>query len=311
VTSPRHCYPTPDEVADWCRAIRRLADGADVGAELLDEVPWPATAGVRHARGRHVAFHSQALGRWYGLWQPCPSGRGPLLLHVPGYAAEMSAHPELTADGYNVLHINPLGYVTPDGPDASKREGETWPVLPDTVRTLGESGYVDWLAHGVAAALWAREQDGVEPDRFAFFGTSQGGGGALLLGSILAESGVRAVAADVPFLTDFAWVHENQAGGAYDLIAGPLETLAQEGADRLAAGWRALGLVDTLSHAHRLTMPVLLTAGADDATCPPQTIRALFEQLPGTRGYVELAGQGHGYTVPFLNLTRAWMRLHV
>jgi len=234
-----------------------------------------------------------------------------VLLHLPGYGAEMSAHPELVADGYNVLHINPLGYATPHGPDQSKKRQDTWPVLPDTVRSMGKEGYVDWLTEAAAATLWALGQERVDDGRFAFFGTSQGGGTALLMGSIFRDRGVRAVAADVPFLTDFAWVHGNRSGGAYNLIAPPLEALAQEGADRLAAGWKALGLVDTLSHAHRLTMPVLLTAGGDDVTCPPATIRALFDRLPGTRSYTELAGQGHAYTMPFLNLTRAWMRLHV
>lgn len=311
MTSGRDWYPTAAEVDEWCRALLRRAEGADLGVEMLDEVPWSPAGGIRHARARYVAFHSTALGRWYGIWQPCPSGRGPVLIHVPGYGAEMSTHPELTADGYNVLHISPLGYATPEGHDLSKQEGDSWPVLPETIRTFGEGGYVDWLAQAVAATLWVREQDGVESGRYGLFGTSQGGGGSLLLGSILAEDGVLAVAADVPFLTDYAWAHEEGIEGAYDLIRAPLEALAKEGPERLAAGWKALGFADTICHAHRLTMPVLLTSGRDDTTCPPETIRALFERLPGTRGYVDLAGQGHEYTVPFLTLTRAWMRLHV
>jgi cephalosporin-C deacetylase-like acetyl esterase len=311
MASARDWYPTPTEVDEWCRALVRRAEGADVHAELLGDVPWSPAAGIRHASARYVAFHSSALGEWYGIYQRCPSGRGPVLVHVPGYGAEMSTHPELTADGYNVLHVSPLGYATPDGQDLSKRDGDTWPVLPDTVRTLGEGGYVDWLAQAAAAALWARTLEGVEPDRLAFFGTSQGGGTALLLGSILSEEGARAVAADVPFLTDMPWVYENKSGGAYDLIAPPLEALAKEGSDRLAAGWKALGFADTLCHAHRLTMPVLLTAGSADTICPPQTIRTLFDRLPATRAYVELGGQAHAYTVPFLTLARAWMRLYV
>ena len=145
--SPRKWYPSATEVDGWCRAVFRRAEGADVGGELLDPLPWSAVGGIRHARMRYVAFHSVALGTWYGIWQPCPSGRGPLLVHVPGYAAEMSAHPELTADGYNVLHVNPLGYVTPEGPDLSKRVDDAWPVLPDTVRTLGEAlcGVLPWI----------------------------------------------------------------------------------------------------------------------------------------------------------------------
>ena len=77
-----------------------------------------------------------------------------------------------------------------------------------------------------------------------------------------------------------------------------------------ARGWRALGFIDTISHARRLTVPVLLTAGSDDATCPPDTIESLFEVLPGTRSYSLLSGVGHGYTEEFLPLASAWFRLY-
>ena len=258
-----------------------------------------------------MRFKSASLGEWYGFWQPCPSGRGPLLVHVPGYGAEMSAHPELVSAGYNVLHVNPLGYATPSGPDESKRQDDTWPVLPDTVRTLGEHGYVDWLAHAAAGALWAMGREGVDGDRCAFFGSSQGGGTALLLGSIFRDRGVSAVAADVAYLCDFRMAHGREEQGGYSLGLSVLDRLAEDRPDDLPAAWKALGFIDTVSHAHRLTMPVLLTAGADDGTCPPAHILSLFDRLPGTRSYTELAGQAHAYTQPFLPLARAWFGLYV
>ena len=80
---------------------------------------------------------------------------------------------------------------------------------------------------------------------------------------------------------------------------------------KVPAAWRALGLIDTLSHAHRLTMPVLLTAGGDDTVCPPASIQSLFERLPGTRSCTFLAGQAHAYTPAFLHLTAAWFGMYV
>jgi cephalosporin-C deacetylase-like acetyl esterase len=308
---PVECYPTAAEVDAWCEDILRRAQAADLSAELLEDEPWDFRLGVRHTQGRYVRFRSQALGEWHGFHQACPSGRGPVLIHVPGYGAEMSAHPELVSDGYNVLHVNPLGYATPSGADKTKREGETWPVLPDTIHSLGREGYVDWLAQATAATLWALRQECVEPDRFAFFGTSQGGGTSLLLASIFRDRGVRAAAADVPFLTDFSTAMGLENSGAYWIARTPMERLAGERPGDVPAAWRALGLIDTLSHAHRLTMPVLLTAGALDEACPPASIRALFDKLPGTRSYTELARQGHAYTTPFLHLARAWFRLYV
>ena len=311
MSDPRAWYPTSNEVDAWCAALMRRAEDAALEARLLDEQPYDFRMGVRHTGGRYVEWTSERLGRFYGFWQPCASGRGPVLFHVPGYGAEMSAHPELVADGYNVLHINPQGYATPKGPDESNPPGGAWPVLPDTVLSLGRRGYADWLAQAAAAALWALGLDGVERGRFGFFGTSQGGGTALLLASIFQDRGARAVAADVPYLTDFALIHSMKEPGGYSFAFGPLDQIERERPGDLPAAWKALGAIDTTSHAHRLTMPVLLTAGQQDVTCPPSSIRSLFERLPATRCYCELAGQGHGYTTPFLHLVRAWFRLYI
>ena len=307
----RAFYPTADEVDAWCATVLGRADSAALKARLLDDPPYEFRMAVRHANGRYVEWTSEKLGRFYGFWQPTPSGRGPVLFHVPGYGAEMSAHPELVADGFNVLHISPQGYATPKGPDESKRPGGTWPVLADTVLSLGRRGYADWLAQAAAAALWALGLDGVEAARFGFLGTSQGGGTALLLASIFRDHSVRAVGADVPFLTDFPLVRAMKEPGAYCLAFDPLGQLERERPADLPAAWKALGTIDTTSHAHRLTLPVLLTAGQQDAACPPPSVRSLFDKLPATRCYCELAAQGHAYTTPFVHLARAWFRLYV
>jgi len=323
----RDAYPKPQEVDAWSESVLQRAEAADLQVTVLEQPAWPFRLGVRHTGGVFLQMRSEELGEFYCFWQRCPSGGGPLLLHMPGYGAELSAHPELVADGYNVLHINPLGFGTPNGPDDSKKKDGIWPVLPDTARSLGKAGYVDWLAQAAAASLWAMDQDGVEGDRFAFFGTSQGGRGSIALGSIFRDRGVRAVAADVPGLCDLPGAIEREAGSHHaDLCAmvkavaegtvrTPLMDIFKEMADRapedLPAAVKAVGYVDATSHARRLTMPVLLTAGGADTTCPAEGIFTVFQMLPGTRSYTEIAGQGHAYTTPFLHLARAWFRLYV
>ncbi|MGD2175757.1 MAG: acetylxylan esterase, partial [Candidatus Brocadiaceae bacterium] len=199
-------YPAPAEVDAWCERVMRRAEAARLQVELLEDETWPFRLGVRHTGGVYLAAAAPALGRFYCFWQPCPSGRGPLLVHLPGYGSEMSAHPELVADGYNVLHVNPLGHATPQGPDESRRPDGEWPVLPETVRSLGQKGYVEWLTGASAAVLWALDREEVEAGRLGFFGTSQGGGTAMLLASTFRDRHVRAVAADLPFLVNFPLV---------------------------------------------------------------------------------------------------------
>lgn len=70
-------------------------------------------------------------------------------------------------------------------------------MLPNTA--LGApGGYEDWLSDVLLAVRWALERPDVLPDRLSFFGTSQGGGGSLLLASLLGRSGCAASAPTCP-----------------------------------------------------------------------------------------------------------------
>jgi cephalosporin-C deacetylase-like acetyl esterase len=304
---PPDFYPTPSQVDAWCARVLASADAISIKVTPLPICPYDFRMGVWQcgADSRYLAFSSRKTGTFHGYWQTVPSGGpAPTLIHLPGYGAEMSAHPELVAAGYNVLHVNPLGYATPSGPDDSRRGSDgNWPVLPDTAISGGKRGYTEWLRDAVIAANWLRAQPQVQPERLGVFGTSQGGGGALLLGSLLRERGCRAVAADQPFLTGFGLMAAHAHPGAYGIVLPALATLGEK---PYAAAWRALGLIDTLSHAHRLTFPTLLTSGALDDVCPAATIEALFALLPDSRSYTQIAGQAHGYNQYFVQLARAW-----
>ena len=290
-------YPTTAEVDAWCNDLRKTSDGRALTASFVDAPQYQYELGIRHTSGnRYVAFETPER-MFYGYWQPASAGPAPVLVHVPGYGGEMSAHPELVAEGFNVLHVNPLGYCTPTGTSDPEHR---WTVLPDTVTSHGERGYVDWLSDVAVAVRWAFEQESVDRRRFGFLGSSQGGGTALLLASIFSAN---AVAADVAFLTNFPLMHGLENRGAYQTAFGAFAT-----PDGDADEWRALGFIDTMSHAHRLSMPALLTAGNTDDVTPPVSIESLFEVLPGTKSYTLLAGQGHAYTMPFLRLAAAWFR---
>lgn len=141
----------------------------------------------------------------------------------------------------------------------------------------------------------------VLPGRLALYGTSQGGGAALLLASILGGA-VRCVCADLPFLTGFPLTK----------LAGPAYGLLQEGyrSEPPQSFWNRLGYVDTLSHAHRLKLPVMLTAGGADDTCPAATVKALFEKLCCTKQLTWLQNGVHTHSRQSMVLFEAWMRLY-
>lgn len=305
----RH-YPEAEEMDRLVGELWQESEHSSVEVQLLEEQGFSQALSMWHMKGSAYArFEPKGMAPFYGYWQPAPSQPAPLLVHTPGYGAEIQVYPSLVAQGYNILHVNPLGYTTPQGPDATKRVDDSWPVFRDTAFRGFDHGYRPWLINVMQAVAWAREQDGVLADRLGFFGTSQGGGASLLLGSVFQGRGVRCVAADEPWLTHFPKYRELKPGwterpeGQGDLF----DAIGASG--RTSRIWRALGTIDTLSHAHRLTVPVLLTAGGADTTCPPETIAALYDRLPSTKSLTLLEGEPHGYTQAFAYLAAAWFRL--
>lgn len=257
---------------------------------------------------RFVKFERDGEHTFYAYFQPCYDKYAPLAIHTPGYGAEMSFHPEM-ATRWNVLHISPLGYNTPQGKDRAKMTMDgCGAVYPETLLSGGERGYADWLADCVTAIEWARKQSCVDSSRIAFFGTSQGGGASMLLSSIYAEERengeriVRAAAAEEPFLTDF----ERAAGrGAYGM--GAAMTAGMDESTKKQAEF----YVDTLHHAHRIFCPVLLTSGGKDGTCPAETVENLYRSLTGTKSYTYFENAPHGYSREFLAMAAAWFSIYL
>lgn len=298
-------YPTAEQIDGWAaRQLTRIAD-VTVNGELLDTTPIRLSFGnsPNTLVNRYVRFTAGDGRRpFYGYWQPALNTPAPLLINLPGYGSSITMHPQLSDLGYNILHVSPLGYVTPEQvhKELALADGN-WPVLYNTAAGI-PGGYEDWLSDCLLAVRWAQEQPEVVPNRLSFFGTSQGGGGSLLMASILGPERVRCVCADLPFLTNFP--RSGLRGDAYKILRPAYDTVAH------ADFWARLGYVDTVSHAHRLTMPVMLSSGGADDTCPPATIQSLFQRLPGTRQYTHLEHQVHTHSRSSMYLFGAWLRMY-
>ncbi len=303
-------YPTPAEVDAWIEGIHADAEKADFKAEPQGAF-LPASFGQFHNPGCLIKFERDGHV-YYGVWQGKYATNGahpssaPLLVQLPGYGAELSCHYDVASRGYNLLQLSPLGYWTPEGFNESLKKDGNWPVLPDTIRTDAKGGYREWLLDVVCAVKWAWKQALVIPDRVSFYGTSQGGGTSLLMGSIFAGRGTACVCADEPFLTDYPMAAFR---GAYSVAqSGYLDVINASGDENKA--WHALGFADSICHAHRMQYPVLLTAGGKDDVCPPETVESLYERLPHTRSITYLHQHPHGYNVDFIKLACAWFELY-
>lgn len=299
-------YPTQEELDSWVSSIWDLAVNTPVEVEVIENpilgMQSHMITGQRMWKNRMVKFSPQGMDTFYAYWQPVDNGPAPLCAHLPGYGSEMSSHPDTVAMGYNVLHISPLGFCTPEGIDEKKRDNPG--VLPATILTGAKGGYYLWFANCIMAVLWAWKQKEVIPERVSFYGTSQGGGCALLLGSLFQGKGIRCVAADEPFLCNFPLADWKNA---YVIGKEAFDAVSKEKGEAFA--WKAIGYIDAINHAHRLDIPVLLTAGSTDEICPPANIESLFAVLPSTKSYMLISGRCHGYTPEFVHLAWAWFRL--
>ena len=296
-------YPSSGEVDRWAEQLLGKSRSIRVSAAFTEDNP------ISHAFGngpnnlvnRFVRFDTDTGHTFWGYWQPAMKQPAPLLVNLPGYGSYISSHPQINDDNYNILHISPLGYVSPAGPDRARAmEDGNWPVLPNTAMGL-PGGYEEWLLDCLLAIRWAIHAPGVMDGRLSLYGTSQGGGGALLLASILKDQ-VRCVCADLPFLTGFPL--SGLEGDAYGILK-PALSVTEE-----ALFWNRLGYIDTVSHSHRLTMPVMLSAGGRDTVCTPVTVEALFQKLPGTKQYTFLQDNIHTHSRQSMFLFRSWLALY-
>ncbi|MBQ7319553.1 MAG: acetylxylan esterase [Clostridia bacterium] len=298
-------YPTKTEIDEW---VDRLWDAS---FRMPCEAISMHTACIHNACGAMhmnrttlLRFTQPGMRPFYGMWSRAMNGPRPLVVHLPGYGSELSTHLDLAAENYNLLELVPMGYWTPEGFDESLRHPKTgtWPVLTQSVVSPYENeGYWGWMLNAVGAIKWALAQPSVLPERVSFFGTSQGGGTALLLGSIFRDHGTRCVCADEPFLTNYPM---STFRGAYDCIRAGFENTDE------AQGWKNLGFVDTVCHAHRMEYPVLLTLGTADVVCPPETIQTLYDRLETDKMLFSMRGRGHGHQFEFVRHVSTYLELY-
>ena len=144
--------------------------------------------------------------------------------------------------------------------------------------------YVD----AVRAVETARTLPGVDPDRIAVAGRSQGGALALAA-SALAPGLVRLCHADVPFLCDIQRGMDVALEPPYTEL---VEYLAVHPAHEADAR-RTLAYVDNAVLAPRVTARTLVSVGLRDPITPPSTIFAAYNALTAPKEIVVLPYSGH------------------
>jgi cephalosporin-C deacetylase len=107
----------------------------------------------------------------------------------------------------------------------------------------------------------------------------------------------------VPFLCDFRLAART---------SGSLVKRLLDQAERNdEATLRTLDYFDPRQLAPDLRVPVLVSAGGRDQTCPAATIQSMFERLPGAKALKFYPELPHTSCVDFYNLTWVWLDQHL
>jgi len=222
-----------------------------------------------------------------------------IMVSLPGYNAEWHSLKAYMNQGYNILQISPLGYNTPNGYENSLKVRGAWPVLYDTVSEFDEDiGYYKWFENCVVAINQIRKPF----QKLIFIGTSQGGAASLILSSIYKDL-TDVCAAEMPFMLGFS---DNNYQKVRSFVINQYQSFEKFIYDDIAR--ERLYLFDPYNHRDRIQANCLLLAGELDYECPKCDIKFLYDELICNKKYVELPGQGHGYTKEFEEIAKKWIK---
>lgn len=227
-----------------------------------------------------------------------PEHKLPCIVTAPGYGgSQQGVMLDDCQRGYAVLQVYPRSQGESadlwkiDGPDKL-----TWRV-DQPEGSYYQGAYVD-VIRGIDYLL---SRTDIDASRVGAMGTSQGGGIVLAVGAL--DPRVKAVAAHVPFLCDM-----RRAA----FIPGALvKTLLERHGALNGRTLKTLDYFDPANIVDRLRAPVLLSAGGQDAVCPPETIRSVFDLLPGIKSFVVYPALPHTSSGDFYRMGWEWMDRHL
>jgi cephalosporin-C deacetylase len=118
---------------------------------------------------------------------------------------------------------------------------------------------------------------GVDPDRVAVQGTSQGGGIALAAAAL--ADGLTAATVNVPFLCHFRRAVEVTDSKPYAELLGFLRTHREQAGQ----AFDTLAYFDGMTMAARAKVPALFSVALMDDVCPPSTVYAAYNHYGGPK----------------------------
>jgi len=125
--------------------------------------------------------------------------------------------------------------------------------------------------------------------------------GALAVAAL--DPRVRAVVAHVPCLCGMR--------EAASIPGSLVNTLLNKADANRASAWNTLDYFDPLRLAMNLHVPLLVSAGGKDRTCPAPTIRSVFDSVTAIKSLAWYPDLPHTSSASFYTLGWTWMDLYL
>lgn len=224
-------------------------------------------------------------------YSTCGQGECIALLHPIGLRGDFwQPVVERLASDYRVLAIDLRGHGDSDMSDAPYTLDAIADDCLEMLRSLTGPCVVVGCSMGsaVAQSMAVRDPAMIKAAVFANGSGPRTGGRTDVLEqrAARAQLGMPAVLDE----TIERWFAKAYAAAHPHSVAQVAEWLLTGDATVHAKGWRALA--DRTDAYAKITMPVLVIAGGEDASATPDSVKALADALPNTR-YAEIAGAGH------------------
>ncbi len=286
----------PDGLDDWWRARLDEARAAAKPTVVTPHEP-EAYGALPVADVEFSGADGDPIRAWY--IRPPGSGDAPLPTVVTfiGYGGGRGLpveHTLLPSTGFAVFVMDTRGQggrwsVGATGDPGAALAGPAHPGMMTRGIESPETYYYTRLMVDAARAVEvAAELDGVDRDRIAVSGVSQGGGLALAAAALSGDL-VKLCHADVPFLCDFQRAVTITGKAPYSEVA---DFLAQH-VELVDAALDTLRYVDCALLARRITAECLLTAGLMDDVCPPSTVYAAYNEITAPKDIAVFPFTGH------------------
>jgi cephalosporin-C deacetylase-like acetyl esterase len=285
----------PDFMAFWERAKQELAS-VDPRFQMI-RVDSLCT---KQREVYLVEMHSLGdvlIRGWYSV--PSAPGRYPAIMQVPGYSGQMLPEYVDYGDGIIGFGLNIRGHGNSRDDVDPGFPGFLFSGLDDKETYVYRGAYMDCI-RGIDF-LFSRPE--VDTTRVGVEGASQGGGLTFAVAA-LDNTRIRAVAPQIPFLSDFPDYFKLAPWPANEFV----EVIEMENRWTWDEVFNTLSYFDIRNLAGSIRAPLLMAVGMVDDVCPPHINFAAYNQVKSGKQYIVYPGVGHWVPEDFYIRRMAFFR---